>query len=126
MIKLLALTTLALASASLACPVKAGYVANGLFKDTSKTTPICGPLYLAFKNSMAGSKWTEMYALASDKIGQTQAGRILGGIQKSGYKQVRAQKTPRNEVYQFQRGGHVITAVLGISGPTRYLALAGQ
>lgn len=126
MTKLLALAALALASASLACPVKAGYVANGLFKDTSKTKPICGPLYLAFKNSMAGSKWTEMYALASDKTGQTQAERILGGIQKSGYRKVRAQKNPRNEVYQFQRGGHFITALIGISGPTRYLALAGQ
>ncbi|EYB68187.1 hypothetical protein DEIPH_ctg025orf0019 [Deinococcus phoenicis] len=124
--KLLLLAAPLLASAALACPVKQGYIANGLFKDASQTTPICGPLYLAFKNSLSGAKWTEMYALAADRTGQGQAERILAGIQKSGYKKVRAQKGPRNETYQFQRGSHFITAVIGISGPTRYLGLAGQ
>lgn len=123
--KLLLLAALTL-PAALACPVKPGYVANGLFRDASHTTPICGPLYLAFQHNMAGVKWTEMYALDPNRAGDLQAERILAAIQKSGYRSVKAQKTARSQAYQFQRGAHTITAVVGQSGPVRYLGLAGQ
>lgn len=126
--RLLPLAALVLTPVALACPVKSGTVANGLFKDTRKLTPICGPLYLTFKQAMAGTKWAEMYTLDS-KASQTrtrQTNALLASIVKGGYRKVREQKNPRHQVYLFQRGKNTITAVVGISGPVHYLALAGQ
>ncbi|MBB5236182.1 hypothetical protein [Deinococcus budaensis] len=128
MTRLLLLAALLLTPAALACPVKPGTVANGLFKDTRRLPPICGPLYLTFKQAMSGTKWTEMYALDSQasKTRTAQTNAILASIVRSGYRKVREQKGPRSQVYLFQRRKNTITAVVGISGPVHYLALAGQ
>ena len=112
--------------AALACPVKAGHMAGGLIKDAGGTTPICGPLYLSFKQSMGGAKWTEMYALAPEATGQKQAASVLAALQKQGYRLVREKKSARSEVYLYRKGQATVTALIGLSGPTRYLALAGQ
>lgn len=119
------LVALVLFSSALACPVKPGTVANSLFKDTRRLTPICGPLYLTFKQAMTGVKWTEMYALDA-KTGAAQTAYVLASLQKGGYKKVKEARTPRSQTYLFQRGKNTITAVVGYSGPMQYLGLAGQ
>lgn len=125
MTRALPLAVLLLLSPALACPVKPGNIANSLFKDTLKLAPICGPLYLTFKQAMVGTKWTEMYALDTrSRLAQTAS--VLATIQRKGYKKVRESKKPRSQVYLFQRGKNTITAVVGISGPVHYIGLAGQ
>lgn len=124
--RLVPCAALLLTSAALACPAKPGYVANSLFRAPGNLTAICGPLYLAFQNSLKGAKWTEMYALAAGQPGDAQLARLLTAIQKSGYRQARVQRQARSQVYLFTRGEHSITAVTGVSGPVRYVALAGQ
>lgn len=124
--KLFILAVLALASGALACPVKPGYVANGLFKNTSKAAPICGPLYQAFKYSLVGVKWTEMYEVKNGRVGNLRTADFLALIQKRGYRNVKRKISARSQVYLFQRRNNSITAVIGFSAGGSYLGLAGQ
>lgn len=117
---------LVLAPAALACPVKQGYIANGLFKNTSQASPICGPLYQTFKFSMAGVKWTEMYEVKSGRVGNRKTADFLALIQKSGYRNVKRKISARSQVYLFQRRNNTITLVVGTSGGMGYIGLAGQ
>lgn len=126
MIRPAALAALLLTSAALACPAKAGYVANGLFKNVGKAQPICGPLYETFRRSLKGVKWTEMYEVRDGRVGNKKTADFLALIQKGGYRRVKSQVSARSQVYLFQRRGNYITAVIGVSGPTGYIGLAGQ
>ncbi len=124
--KLSALAALLLTSVALACPVKQGYVANGLFKNTAGAKPICGPLYQAFRFSMTGVKWTEMYEVKAGRVGQLRTADFLNLIRRGRYRLMRQNKTVRSQVYLFERGSHSITVVVGVSGGAQYLGLAGQ
>lgn len=120
------LAALTLTPFALACPVKQGYVANGLFKNTAGAKPICGPLYQTFRFSMAGVKWTEMYEVKAGRVGQLRTSEFLALIRRGRYRLVKQSKTVRSQVYLFERGSHSITVVVGVSGGAQYIGLAGQ
>ncbi len=89
--RLLALTSLTLTSAALACPVKPGTLGNGLMPSIAGMRPECGANYQQFKKGATlKGQWAEMYSLPITGSGDAQKfsaalTKMTGTLTQKGY-----------------------------------------
>ncbi|WP_407572087.1 hypothetical protein [Deinococcus altitudinis] len=95
---------LLLTTTALACPVKAGYFANGQFKDTTGLTPQCSAI---FKNIAAGVKpgeYGEVYKTTLTAAGGFKVGKAFNLFRANGWKSAGVVRKGNDKTYVFNKG----------------------
>lgn len=115
-----------LASSATACPIQAGYMANGQIVDTVHLIPVCGTLPSEMKTLPESTKWSEIYAFSPTKTNDIKLVSIKASLRKNGYTQFRESKNESNEIYQFSKGNQYIVLSTFTYKGARFLRVAGS
>ncbi len=107
-----------------ACPIKKGYILNGLIKDSKQIYPVCNDIYKQFKKGATGAKWTELYFIANDTSSAKKISTLVEQIKSKGYKQAEYNKQGNEALYVFANAKTKQTMSL-IVKPTNKVFLLG-
>lgn len=128
--KLFAIVFLSLFPFASACPVKKGYLANGLIKNTYSTdvlAPVCGEMrdYLA-TNVFKTMRWIELYGLKNTNGGKLQIEVIKKLLNHNGYKEIGSQPTSKGMMWRYDKGSKTIMLMTAVNDPIILFAVAGN
>ena len=116
---------LALLPLASACPVKPGYIANGVVEDIPKMTPLC-EVNTTVKALVDGARWVEVWGTSSDKKGVQNVAYVIAALHQKGWRLTAEQPTQEGKVYRFEKGTQIIAMLLTISDPDVFITLAGK
>ena len=94
-----------LASSAAACPVKAGFLANGQFKDTTGLTPQCSPAFKKLSKDVKPGEYGEFYKTNLNAAGGLKVARAFNLFRANGWKAGGVQRKGNNKVYSFTKAG---------------------
>jgi len=128
--KMLFVLGLLTSSSALACPIKKGYIANGLIKNIYSTeilAPVCGELrdYVA-SNVFSTMKWTELYGVKNTNGGKLQIATIQRVMTHMGYRKVASQAISKGTMWRFDKGSKTIMMMTSINDPLILVSIAGN
>lgn len=128
--KLIPIVCLALLPFASACPVKKGYLANGLIKNTYSTevlAPVCGEMrdYVA-QNVFKTMKWTELHGVKNTNGGLLQVAVIQKILTHNGFKETAAVPTEKGKMWRFDKGGKIIMMMTAVNDPIVFVAISGN
>ena len=127
--KLISLCVFALASAAVACPVKSGYIANGIVRNVLKPkefVPMCSLQATLQKQFFSTMRWTEVYGVENSNLGRLNIAYVITALKEKGFKQVASQPTEKGNVWRFDKGSQVVMVMTAANGPVIFLAIAGR
>ncbi|MGY2892527.1 hypothetical protein [Deinococcus sp. UYEF24] len=96
--------TLLLTTTALACPVKAGYVANGQFKNTTGLVPQCSAAFKKIAAEVKVGEYGEIYKTTFDLKGALAIKKLSGLLTSNGWKQTGASNKGQNKALVFDKG----------------------
>lgn len=123
--KLAVLALLSLLPLAAACPVKKGYIANGVVKDIGNLAPLC-EMNSTMKGMLDGARWVEVWSTSNDKKGALSIAYVIAGLKEKGWRQTAEKPTEKGKVYSFAKGGKTTVLLLGVSDPLVFVAIAGK
>lgn len=123
--KLLLLVGAVLASNALACPVKKGFIANGLVKDTVKMEPLC-ELTPTMRGLVKGATWAEVWGTSNDRTGGLKVISVLNSLKTLGYREGSVQNTAKGKVWQLVKGNKVVVILTAVNDPLVFITIAGK
>jgi len=91
-------------STATACPVKAGYVANGQFKNTTGLVPLCTPAFKKIATEVKAGEYEESYKTTFDLKGALAIRKLSGLLTSNGWKQTGASDKGQNKTLIFDKG----------------------
>lgn len=112
-------------STAWACPIKKGFIANGVVKDIVHMQPLC-EMNSSMKSLVPTAKWVEVWGTSNDKKGALNVAYLFAALKEQGYKEVAAQKTAKGMVWRYDKGSKSITILSAINDPLVFLAIAGK
>ena len=89
--KLLFLYAVTLASIAVACPVKTGCIANGIFRNVIKPkefVPMGSFQATMQKQFFSSMHWAEVCGVENSNIGRRNIGYVISGLKAKGFQQV--------------------------------------
>lgn len=121
--------TLALAlvlGSAVACPVKAGYFANGQFKDTTGLTPLCTPAFRKISAEVKQTEYGEIYRTSLDLKGGFQVARAVNLFTAHGWKRLNMAQPKKGKAYAFSRAGKQTVLLVREGETTALIILIGD
>jgi len=100
-----ALPALLLTTMALACPVRAGYFANGQFKNTTGLLPQCSVSFKKLASEVKPGEYSEIYKTTLDAAGGFKVARAFNLFRANGWKPAGVQRKGDDTTYAFTRSG---------------------
>lgn len=113
-------------SVSLACPIKPGFVANGLIRDTVRLIPMCGKLPPGLLQVPEGVTWHELYGFGTTPTQKLKLVTLNAAIRAQGFKQVNTSKTDKLEVYQYAKDDKTVSILIYPYKTALFLSISGN
>jgi len=98
-------TALLLTTTALACPVRAGYVADGQFKDTTGLLPQCSVSFRKLASEVKPGEYGEMYRTTLNVAGGIRVAKAFNLFRANGWKLAGVQRNGDDATYSFTKGG---------------------
>lgn len=127
--KKLLTTILLLSSVSLACPSVKGYMAGGLFKQTSSLKPLCGAEYTVYKRSFLSNpdlEFVELYEFNLKNDARQFAKNTLSNLSKKGYFVLKSTNTDESTQIGMTNGERVLVFHAFPAGNKLYVGFIGS